>query len=108
MTKPYKFFNTTGPIKQDIHYCIDPLSRWNLTEILQLIESQKYFILHAPRQTGKTSSMLALMDYLNKEGKYPALYANIEASQGAHENVAGGIRAAQKEYNDKKILVEGM
>ncbi len=52
-----------------------------------MIEQKKYFILHAPRQTGKTSCMLALMHHLNKEGKYTCLYMNVEAAQGARENV---------------------
>lgn len=55
-----KFFNTAGPVNQPEHYKIDPLKRWDMEEILMLIEQKKYFILHAPRQTGKTSSLLAL------------------------------------------------
>jgi hypothetical protein len=46
-----KFFNTAGPISTDDHYCIPPLSRFDLEEILMLIAQKKYFILHAPRQT---------------------------------------------------------
>ncbi len=88
-----KFFNTAGPNQTDIHYTLNPLSRWNLDEILSLIEARKYFILHAPRQTGKTSCMLSLMKYLNKEGKYNALYVNIEGAQAARENVHRGIQA---------------
>jgi hypothetical protein len=55
-----KFFNTAGPVNQPEHYTLDPLHRWDLEEILALIDQRKYFILHAPRQTGKTSSLLAL------------------------------------------------
>ena len=62
-----KFFNTAGPIQQDIHYNVDSLKRINLDEILDLIDQRKYFILHAPRQTGKTSCLLALRDYLNEQ-----------------------------------------
>jgi hypothetical protein len=51
---------------------------------------EKYFLLHAPRQTGKNTCLLALMDYLNKEGKFRALYANIEGAQAAGENVDQG------------------
>lgn len=87
-----KFFNTEGPIKKDIHYFIDPLSRIDLDHVLTLVDSQKYFVLHAPRQTGKTSYLLALMEYLNKEKKYKCLYANIEAAQAARENVKEGIK----------------
>ncbi len=87
-----RFFNTAGPIVRDDHYYIDPLSRIELADILSLIDQKKYFVLHAPRQTGKTSLLFALMDYLNKEAKYKSLYANIEAAQAARENVKEGIR----------------
>jgi hypothetical protein len=50
-----KFFNTAGPNKPDMHYEIDPLSRFDLSEVLMLIRQQKYFVMHAPRQTGKTT-----------------------------------------------------
>lgn len=63
-----RFFNTEGPIRPDRHYCLPPLHRWNLDETLGLIDQEKYFLLHAPRQTGKTSCLLALMDHLNREG----------------------------------------
>ncbi|QTA82111.1 Uncharacterized protein dnl_44760 [Desulfonema limicola] len=35
------------------------MERFNLEELLQLIDDKKYFVLHAPRQTGKTSGLLA-------------------------------------------------
>lgn len=82
-----KFFNTAGPIKLDIHYNVDPLSRIDLSEIEMLIQQQKYFVLHAPRQTGKTSCLLALRDYLNAIGDYWAVYANVEAGQAMRNNV---------------------
>ena len=88
-----KFFNTAGPIQPDIHYNVDPLKRINLDEILDLIEQRKYFILHAPRQTGKTSCLLALRDYLNAQGDYIAVYANVEAGQAARNNVEEVIRS---------------
>ena len=88
-----RFFNTAGPIKPDKHYYIDPLSRFDLDEILTLIQQEKYFILHAPRQTGKTTFLLALADFLNKQGKYKALYTNIENAQAARENVKEGMQA---------------
>ena len=88
-----RFFNTAGPVNCQDHYCLPPLSRFNLPQILGLIEQKKYFVLHAPRQTGKTTCLLALMEYLNREGKYRALYANLEAAQGARENVGEAMRA---------------
>ena len=82
-----RFFNTAGPIKTDLHYYIDPLKRFDLEEVLLLIRQQKYFVLHAPRQTGKTTCMLALRDYLNEHGEYIAVYANVEAGQAFRNNV---------------------
>ena len=84
---PPKFFNTAGPIKPDIHYNVDSLTRIHLDEILSLIHQQKYFVLHAPRQTGKTSCLLALRDYLNAQGQYICVYANVEAGQAARNDV---------------------
>lgn len=97
------YFNTAGPIRPDLHYYLPPLSRIDLAHLLQLIEQQKYFVLHAPRQTGKTSMLLALMDYLNQQGGYRCLYVNMEIAQAARERVeqampaivqAIGLRAA--------------
>ncbi len=88
-----RFFNTEGPNRPDRHYCLPSLQRWDLDEVLTLIDQQKYFLLHAPRQTGKTSCLLALMDYLNQEGRYRALYVNIEAAQSAREDVDRGMSA---------------
>ena len=82
-----RFFNTAGPINPVDHYCLPPLLRFNLDEVLSLIAQKKYFVLHAPRQTGKTSCLLALMKYLNETGQYRALYANVESGQSSREDV---------------------
>ncbi|MBK5969918.1 MULTISPECIES: P-loop NTPase family protein [Thiorhodovibrio] len=82
-----RFFNTEGPVRADKHYQLDPLHRWNLADILRLIEQEKYFLLHAPRQTGKTSCLLALMAHLNREGRYLAVYANLEGAQAYRERL---------------------
>ncbi len=78
-------FNTAGPNTPELEYTIDPLKRLDLEDVLDLIHQRKYFVLHAPRQTGKTSCLLALRDYLNKEGRYIAVYAN-EVTKEMREN----------------------
>ena len=77
------------------HYHIPPLERIDLDEMLGLVRDKKHFVLHAPRQTGKTSALLALRDLLNggTAGDYRCVYANVEAGQAARENVAEGMRA---------------
>lgn len=64
-----RYFNTEGEVVAAKHYCIPPLDRVDLDEILTLIEREKCFILHAPRQTGKTSVLAALADHLNATGR---------------------------------------
>lgn len=86
-----KFFNTAGPIIPEDHYHIDPLHRLDWEEVQHLIASKKYFVLHAPRQTGKTSTLLAMMKALNSAGKYKALYVNIEAAQALRHDVNRAI-----------------
>lgn len=84
---PEKFFNTAGPNKPEMHYTIDPLSRIDMDEMETLLAQQKYFVLHAPRQTGKTSMLLTLRNYLNKQGNYFCVYVNVEPGQAARNNI---------------------
>ena len=88
-----RFFNTAGPVVPTDHYCIPPLARLDLGEVLGLVRDKRYFVLHAPRQTGKTSALLALRDELNGSGDFRCVYANVEAGQALREDVAGAMRA---------------
>ena len=83
-----KFFNTAGPSQEDIHYTLDPLRRINYEEISLLINQRKYFVLHAPRQTGKTTSLLAMVKKINEEGRYRCVYTNVESAQTERGNAA--------------------
>ncbi|MEM7495746.1 MAG: AAA-like domain-containing protein, partial [Myxococcota bacterium] len=87
-----RFFNTAGPINPARHYALDPLHRWDLPEVLSLIEQEKYFLLHAPRQTGKTTCLQALTTYLNKQGRLHCVYLSVEAGQAARQNVDKGMQ----------------
>ena len=58
-------FNTAGPVRAGRHYLVPPLERFDLAEVLALVRDEAYFVLHAPRQTGKTSALLALRNLLN-------------------------------------------
>ena len=88
-----RFFNTSGPVVAADHYCIPPLERLDLAEVLRLIRDKRYFVLHAPRQTGKTSALLALRDLLNADGTYRCVYVNVERGQTAREDVERAMRA---------------
>ena len=90
-----RFFNTSGPVVAADHYCIPPLSRLDLDEMLRLVRNKRYFVLHAPRQTGKTSALLALRDLLNggTEGAFRCVYVNVEGAQAAREDRHAAMRA---------------
>lgn len=88
-----RFFNTAGPIKPEWHYHVPSLQRLDLEEILLLLQQGKYFILHAPRQVGKTSYLLALQHYLNERGQYHCIYANIEGGQAFREQLEPAMQA---------------
>ena len=88
-------FNTEGPVRPDDHYEIPPLSRMDAEELLGLIHDKRYFVLHAPRQTGKTSALIALRDLLNsgQAGNYRCVTVNVEPAQVARDDVGRGVRA---------------
>lgn len=68
-----KWFNTAGPCQADIHYMLPPIQRFPGLE--RIVAQRGYFVIHAPRQTGKTTAMLALADQLTASGKYTAVRA---------------------------------
>jgi hypothetical protein len=85
-----KQFNTTGPCRPDIHYMLPAAAR--LPETRRLIDGQNYFVLQAARQTGKTTSMLALARELMAEGRYAAIVLSVQtAAVLSHD-----IEAAEK------------
>ena len=57
-----RFFNTEGPMRPAMHYAIEPLSRMDVDELLDLVRRERYLCVYAPRQTGKTSALIALRD----------------------------------------------
>ena len=55
---------------------LPPLAR--LPRLEKLVEQQGYFVIHAPRQTGKTTAMLSLAEQLTASGKYTAVMVSAE------------------------------
>ena len=88
-----RFFNTTGPIVADDHYHVPPLSRVDADGLLELIERKRYFVLHAPRQTGKTTALRVLRDRLNASGRYRCAYVDVSPAQTAREDVGAAMQA---------------
>ena len=70
------WFNTTGPCRPEVHYMLSPTAR--LPDLTRLIDQQQYFVVHAPRQTGKTTAMLAVAHALTAAGRYAAVVVSAE------------------------------
>ena len=72
-------FNTTGPCFPDEHYMVPALDR--LPGIRELVAGGNYFVIHAPRQTGKTTALQALVREINEKGEFAAIYCSLETIQ---------------------------
>ena len=74
-----KCFNIAGPCFPDEHYMFPALER--LPGITRIVEQRGYFVLHAARQSGKTTALKALVREINGRGKMNALYFTVETVQ---------------------------
>jgi hypothetical protein len=66
---------------------IDAATRLHGVE--QLIDEKQYFVIHAARQSGKTTYLYDLTERINAAGKYYALYCSLEGAQGTVEPEKG-------------------
>ncbi|BAZ04692.1 hypothetical protein NIES3974_13350 [Calothrix sp. NIES-3974] len=71
-----RWFNIAGPCQPDIHYTLSPTTR--LPDLEELIQQRSYFVIHAPRQRGKTTAILALAKQLTATGRYAAVVISAE------------------------------
>ncbi|MGP3928633.1 AAA family ATPase [Nonomuraea sp. KM88] len=81
-------FNTAGPCDPRRHYMLPPTPR--LPEARALIDMDRYFVVHAPRQTGKTTALRTLASELTAEGDVAALVFSCERAKVARDDVGWG------------------
>ncbi|HBE16369.1 MAG TPA: polyketide biosynthesis operon protein CyrO, partial [Cyanobacteria bacterium UBA11149] len=82
-----RWFNTAGPCRPDIHYMVSATSR--LPNLKRLISQENYFVIHAPRQIGKTTAMLSLAQQLTDSGKYTAVMLSVEVGAPFSQDIPG-------------------
>jgi hypothetical protein len=71
-----------------------------------LIDREQYFVIHAARQSGKTTYLQDLAMRLNAGGKYYALYCSLESVQGViepKEGIPEIVRNMKNTLNDMDI-----
>ncbi len=86
-----RHFNTAGPCNPAIHYLLPPERR--LPGVRELVDQQAYFVLHAPRQVGKTTALMNLAQRLTAEGRYTAVLLSMEVGAAFPTDV-GAAEAA--------------
>ncbi len=86
-------FNIAGPCDPKRHYMLPATSRLEMETIQRLINTQNYFVLHAPRQTGKTTAMLELARQLTESGRFVAALVSTEVGAGFPDDVDAAEQA---------------
>jgi hypothetical protein len=95
-------FNTTGPCIPGKHYMLSPAPR--LAGVMRLVQEEKYFLLHAGHQTGKTTCARWMVKHYNAGDRYLCTWIDI---QNAREN-PDSARAFRTVLNDMhRIWVVG-
>jgi type II secretory pathway predicted ATPase ExeA len=89
-------FNTAGPCQDDIHYMLPPTRR--LPTLDRLIGQRSYFVLHAPRQVGKTTAMIALAQQLTASGQCTAALVSVEAGSAFGNDIVAAEQAILNEW----------
>ena len=84
-TKRLHFFNTTGPCNPEEHYMLSPEERLVGAQLSRYITDELYWVLHAPRQTGKTTFLLSWAREINTSNDHVACYISIERCQGEED-----------------------
>jgi hypothetical protein len=85
-----KMFCIAGPVIPEDYYYIPHRLNWQ--ELDQLINSKFYFVLHAPRQSGKTTAIREYIAHLNYVGNYTALYLPTEVAHVAKNHIEEALR----------------
>lgn len=73
-----KFFNTGGPCTPEDHYMLPATQRLEAFGVERLIRQKQYFVVHAPRQVGKTTAMHELAKELTASGNYISIVLSME------------------------------
>ena len=93
-----KWFNTAGPCQADIHYMLSATER--LPAFVDLIAQRNYFVIHAPRQVGKTTAMISLAKELTASGQYTSVMLSLEVGAVFSHDPELAERAILDEWQD--------
>lgn len=88
-----RFFNAGGPCNAADHYMLPATQRLEAFDVDLLIAQKHYFVVHAPRQVGKTTAMMALAEELTANGDYVAVVLSLETGAAFPNDPLGAEQA---------------
>ncbi|MBI4645178.1 MAG: ATP-binding protein [Bacteroidia bacterium] len=101
-----RYFNTTGYCNPEWHYIVEPLRGFK-DEIYSLIQNKQYFLIHAPRQSGKTTLLHSLTKLLNSEGvNYSVVFSVERAGYKSITEEEANYRMCEAIYTMSGILLK--
>lgn len=89
-------FNVSGPCDPEIHYMLPAMQR--LPTVRRIIDVRGYFIVHAPRQVGKTTALLSLARELTAQGDYTAIFLSLEVGAPFSSDLESAERAILQDW----------
>ena len=100
-----RFFNTTGPCNPQDHYMLPAHERLVGANLDRYIRNKLYWVLHAPRQTGKTTFLQSWMRQINSGDEGVACYVSVERCQGfpAADDAIPAIIDAINDFAGKEL-----
>ena len=93
-----RFFNTAGPCDRRWHYMLPASERLRADNVMRLIEQHSYFVLHAPRQVGKTTAIIELARELTASGQYTAAKVSMEVGRGLKSDLGAAELAMLRDW----------
>jgi hypothetical protein len=97
-----RFFNTSGPNNPADSYTLPVSTR--LPEVRRLVDQKLYFVLHAPRQVGKTTTLLTLAQELTSEGTYAAVLLSMEQGASFGRDPGAAEQAILSSWRDNALV----
>jgi hypothetical protein len=93
-----RYFNTAGPCRSERHYMLSPLARLPMVD--RLIAQENYFVIHAPRQIGKTTAIMGLAQQLTASGQYAAIVLSAEVGAPFSQDIVTAEEAILGAWQD--------
>jgi hypothetical protein len=93
-----RWFNTAGPCRPERHYMLSPTTR--LPQVERLVDQESYFVIHAPRQIGKTTTILALANNFTVSGKYASVVLSVEIGAPFENDIGAAENAILATWRD--------